>query len=246
MTYASRKNSAKWIREVDEQLPANSKLTINKDYLLLINLLVLKHLFIENTELNKINILFDKLLLSKPVANLLGTYSNGTSNHQRIELIKVLLNFLLSDNKQTTNRANDKKTKLAVKSDDELINILTSIKALLGENIVHNLLKVNEFEGITYFNKEHFEELMRWLLLFELLEIPSKLNENYQTKKKIKKTELDKEIIKSSKMISEKYFGLIKQASECGYDLSKFKKKIDSMGMKKVKPKSTIKKRKTV
>ena len=86
--------------------------------------------------------------------------------HQRIELMKILLiSFLLEKN----NSASDKKTRMTVKSDVEKNNLFTFIKVLLNENNVHKFLRVNEFEGITYFNKERFEELLKWLLLFNLV-----------------------------------------------------------------------------
>ena len=94
--------------------------------------------------------------------------------------------------------------------------------------------------------KERFEELIKWLLMLDLLEIPSSLKESSEDNKKFKKTELNKEIIKSSKIISEKYLELIKLAEESGYDLNKFNNKIEATVNKKMKPKITNKKRKTV
>jgi hypothetical protein len=244
ITNATRKNSAKWIKETDELLPVNSKITIDREYLTLLNFIILKMLFKDHFDQKLFEKTFDKLMLSKPVSNILGIYSNGTSIHQRIELLKVLLTLQLNENKLTTIKSGNKKTKLTDKPDDKLINILPPIKVLLAENIVHNLLKVNEFEGITYFNKERFEELMRWLLLFDLFDLPTSIK--HRENDKLKKSGINREIIKLSKIISEKYSELNKQAGECGYDLNKFKMNIDSIGINKVKTKSTTKKRKTV
>jgi hypothetical protein len=209
-----------------------------------VNLIVLKQLFNSKTDQSKINILFDELLLSKPVANILEKHSNGTSIHQRIELIKVLLTSFAREKKKSVKTADSKKTKVKAHIPSETGNDLPVIKALLNENIVHNFLRVNEFEGITYFNKERFDELLKWLLLFNLIEIPSVLKNKQEKQKKLKQTELDKEIIKSSKNNLEKFLELKDKAESCGYDFIKFQKELDKPGDKKVITKTINKKRK--
>jgi hypothetical protein len=234
------------MKSCDEILPVNSKLETNREYITLINLLVLKQLFGKKSDTRKINILFDELLLSKPITNLLQKKSNGTSIHQKIDLIKTLLVTFLQEKKKSDKTIGDKKTKVAVKSDPEINNFMPSIKVLLGENIVYNFLRVNEFEGTTYFNKERFEELLKWILLFQLNGIPSQIIDKKAGNNKLKKTDFEKEIAKISKENFEKFIELINKAESCSYDFIKFQEELNKENVKKVNTKPINKKRRKV
>jgi hypothetical protein len=231
------------MKSCDEILPVNSKLETNREYITFINLLVLKQLFGKKTDSKNINILFDELLLSKPVSNLLQKQSNGTSIHQRIDLIKTLLIAFAFEKKKSDKSLSDKKSNVTVKSDTEKNKIVPSIKVLLGENIVHNFLRVNEFEGTTYFNKERFEEFLKWILLFNLTQQPKPV-EKPDKKKESGKTEIEKELLVKSKNIYERFIGLIDKAELCGYDFVKFKNELDKIPEIIIKPKKLITKRK--
>jgi hypothetical protein len=239
-SYNNRKSVTRWMKSCDEFLPVNSKLATNREYLTFINLLVLKQLFGKKSDNKKINILFDELLLSKPLTNLLQKQSNGTNIYQRIDLIKTLLISFPLEKKKSDKTIDDKKTKVAAKSDTEKNNIVTSIKVLLCENIVHNFLRVNDFEGTTYFNKERFEEFLKWILLFNLTQPVDK----HAKKKQSTKTEIEKEILVNSKNIYERFIELIDKAESCGYDFVKFTKEIDKIPEIIVKRKKLINQRK--
>ncbi len=241
IAHNSRKSLTKWMKSCDEFLPVNSKVETNRDYITFINLILIKQLFSKKTDNEKIYKLFDELLLSKPVTHILQKQLNGSSLHQRIELIKILLiSFLMEKNKP----ANDKKTKMTVKSDVEKNNIFTSIRVLLNEDNVHKFLRVNEFEGITYFNKERFEELLRWLLLFSLAKSKSNISEKTDTKEKATKTTIDKEILTFAKNTYERFIELIDKAETSGYNFIKFRKELDKNPGKKEIKKKLINKRK--
>lgn len=246
LTHTSKKSPAKWIKELDEILPVNSKLAINREFLTLINLIVLRQLLNNKTNRDTINKVFDKLLLSKAITGTMDSQTNGTSIHQKIELIKVLLTSPIASTKKPVKAVVTKKVKIKKDNSSESRNILSLIKPLLNDNNVHNFIRVNEFEGTTYFNKEHFEELARWLLMLELLELPSSLKAKKDEQKKTKSTDIDKEIINSLKSNSEKYQELMQKAESCGYDLIKFQNDLEKTDIKKVKPKTTTKKRKKV
>jgi len=115
---------------------------------------------------------------------------------------------------------------------------------LLEEQIVHNFLRLNEFEGITYFNKERFEELIKWILLFNLSQFQPKISEKLNTPKRITGTEGDKEILTFSKNIYERFIELIDKAEQSGYDFNKFRGEFDKVTVKKEKTKKPITKRK--
>ena len=244
ITHHNRKSVTKWMKTCDEILPVNSKVTTNRQYLTFINLILLKQLFSKKSDNEKIHKLFDELLLSKPVTHILQKQANGTSIHHRIELIQLLLTGFLLEKKKTTTKMVSKKSSLSSPKKQEANEILTLIKSLLAENNVHNFLRINEFEGITYFNKERFEELLRWILLLNLTQIPFRINEKQVTKNQLTRTEFDKEILQISKNNYERFIELIDKAESSGYDFNKFRKEIGIVTVKKEKTKKLIQKRK--
>jgi hypothetical protein len=188
--------------------------------------------------------LFDELLLSKPITNILQKQANGTSIHHRIELIQLLQTGFLLEKKKASKLISNNKSKVTVKSGSEKNYMLPSIKVLLNEDIVHKFLRVNEFEGITYFSKERFDELLKWILLFNLTQMPSHIYEKQVSKKQLTKTEFDKEILKTSKNNYERFIELIDKAESSGYDFNKFRKELSKVNVKKEKTKKLINKRK--
>jgi hypothetical protein len=219
-----RKSVTKWIKNVDDILPVNYKLEIDRQYLTLINLILLKQLFIKKTDEEKIDLIFDEILLSKPITNILEKFSNGTSIYHRIQLIKVLLHSFLNEKQASKSKKKNAVKKTVVSKED---NSLPAIKVLLDEELVHNFIHVNEFEGTTYFNKERFEELLKWKMQFDLIETAASIKEEKKDKKPTI-AELNKELNKSIKEKSEKYFELLSQAESCGYDFIKFRNQIKS------------------
>lgn len=246
MSLNSRKSVTKWMKSCDDILPVNCKVETNREYLTFINLILLKQLFTKKSDSEKINIFFDDLLLYKPITNIIQKQSNGSSIHQRIELIKTLLTAFLFEKKKSQAITAGKKTASISAKKQDGTNILSLIKTLLAENNVHKFLRINEFEGTTYFNKERFEELSKWILLFHLTEIPSQIKDRTIEISKLKKTDFEKEIIKISKENFEKFIELINKAESGGYDFTKFQKELSKENEKKVKTKPINKKRKKV
>jgi len=241
-----KKKVTKWMMSCDEILPVKSKVETNREYLTFINLVLLKQLFIKKSDDEKIQIFFDELLLSKPITSILHKQSNGSSIHQRIELIKVLLTAFLLEKKKPAGKSISKKSIVQVSKKQDENEFLSLIKILLKENFVHSFMHLNEFEGITYFNKERFEELLRWLLLFNLIEIPSQIKERQADGSKLKIADFEKEIVKISKENFERFVELITKAETSGYDFIKFQIELDKEGEKKVIVKPINKRRRKV
>ncbi|MBE0571998.1 MAG: alpha-amylase [Ignavibacteriaceae bacterium] len=246
MSLNNRKSITKWMKSCDEILPVNSKVETNREYLTFINLILLKQLFSKKSDGEKIHIFFDDLLLYKPITNIIQKQTNGSSIHQRIELIKTLLTAFLFEKKKTIAKTSGKKSASISAKKQDGTNILSLIKTLLAENNVHKFLRINEFEGTTYFNKERFEELSKWILLFHLTEIPSQIKDRTIEKSKLKKTDFEREIIKISKENFEKFIELINKAESTSYDFTQFQKELSKENNIKAKTKPITKKRKKV
>jgi glycosidase len=233
IAYNKRKNVTKWMKSCDDILPVNSKVETNREFLTFINLIMLRQLFGKKSDNSKFQILFDDLLLSKPLANILEKQSNGTSISQQIELIKILSAAICREIKISIPEKIDNEVIAATPVDTNKTTLTSLIKTLLGEKNVHNFLRVNVFEGVTYFNKERFEELSKWIFLIHLTEIPSTLTGKQAIKSKLTKAELEREILKISRQNFEKYTELITRAESTGYDFINFRNELDKERKKK-------------
>jgi hypothetical protein len=219
ISHNKRKNVTKWMMSIDEFLPVKSQMEVNRNYLSLINLIILKQLLNKNPDPKKINIIFDELLISKPITNIFEKHTNGSSIHQKIELMKtMLLKFSMG---QTESKS--KKSKEFIKPQQE--NIISEIKVLLDDKNVHNFIRVNVFEGVTYFNKERFEELISWVMLFNFIATTNSVISE-KRKRSLNITELNREINKSIKAKADEFINLVTKAENSGYDFNKFNEEI--------------------
>ncbi len=223
-----RKYVTKWMKELDLLLPVNSKVLFGADLLLLLLHTVFYNL-VPNKNLNKKHIedIFSNMMLMKVYNNLFGNLNNDNDYHQKSESAISLLIF---------NQLMDKKYKTRRKSKTNK-TILTKLplSVLLDNKIVHKFLHVNEFEGITYFNKERFQLLLSWVLLISLIKIYTSLEEPFlnemtskkkSTGKKLLRKDLESEFLKTAKEFFESISTLLQKAEDFSFDLTRLKKEL--------------------
>jgi len=156
-----RKNVAKWMQEANLILPVNDQLSFGTDLLLLFLYIALSH-SIPKKKATKIvvNEIFNEMMLSKVVNNLLSNLDEDENYHQKSEVAENLLfyDLIVKDNLKTRKKKKSKKQK-----EDKTQKYLTRlpVSVLLDNNIVLKFLHVNNYEGITYFNKDFERELIR-------------------------------------------------------------------------------------
>ncbi len=108
---------------------------------------------------------YEKLLLGKPVKNLLARIGKGENEIYRDIL---LLNILLKYNSDLFN-VEELFDKISLKSSIAKERKIWQehkgklILQILEDNDVRQFINVNEYEGIVYYSKERFEELLNWL-----------------------------------------------------------------------------------
>lgn len=151
---------------------SNHELIINNSYLYLFKLLDKLFNITEN------NLAFNEFLLWKPLLEIFGYLGYGDSTGIRYDLLKLSYltgNFevLFSNPEKKIKESHTSKIKKRIKqgSDDKNTNTdLTNLISKLFNNPDFNyFVKLNEYEGINYFNKEKFEEAIKWLSFFALL-----------------------------------------------------------------------------
>ncbi len=234
--YSDRKNVTKWMLRTNSLLPVNSKVAVDQELATLLIVLILKYSFALPIKKDELGKYFDELLFYKPISRILESFSANGNVHTKIELIKVLLEFHYQSIRKLKSAARIKDIKSS-KIEEKQSNLVTNLNVLLDSKIVYNLLHVNEFDGITYFNKENFEELLRWLLLFMILKL-----------KEDKNIGDEKSFLKQIKNFISETDSIIIEAEKSSYDLNKLKGKILKAGKtrkstdKKIRGKTVVKK----
>jgi len=251
-----RKSVTKWIKESDSVLPVNSEVVLDENLYVLFLSFIFKQIVISILKSkDSPEKLFDELLLSKPLNNALQKNIPGIKPHTHIELLKLLLiSFIISSKvgKKTEKKVPVKKFQAVKieKNNHEQTAFTKHISDLLQERNVHNFLQVNEFEGITYFNKERFSQAAGWILLMTVLKTNISLSNPVPGKSEVKakplKKDFEKQLLKRIKSEYEAYSEAIKITELSGFDLKKFIEKINS-GKKEISIKTkTIKRKRKV
>jgi len=106
---------------------------------------------------------------------------------------------------------------------------------LLDNNIVLKFLHVNNYEGITYFNKERFHLLLNWVLLisvltnYSVLEKPfveEKTNKRKSPGAKPSRHNFEREFLRNTKEIFFAIANIAARAENLSFDLTKLKKEL--------------------
>ncbi|MCX8106790.1 MAG: alpha-amylase family glycosyl hydrolase [Ignavibacterium album] len=192
---------------------SNHELIINNSYIFLFKLLDKLFSITEN------NSAFNEFLLWKPLLEIFGYLGYGDSTAIRYDLLKLsclssLFEQYLYNSEHDDNISRLTKVKKSTKainkaSDDKNAqkNIITLLTELFSNPGFNDFVKLNEYEGVSYFNKEKFEEAMKWISFFALVNQYEKSTSALkpQSKKKALKERLQK-------FVSN--FNLLKEAAE--------------------------------
>jgi glycosidase len=220
--HISRKVVPQWMTDANDLLPVKKENIDNSTVCLFTVFTTINTVL--SSDLADATTKFDKLLLAKPITDTLNHHCNEDDSRVNASLIKALLVFYLEINELKIKM----KKKKAKKTRGILQNL--SFSELLFNNNVSSYLLVNKFNEITYFNKERFELLIRWLYLLTVLQsytyyekalIKSKEKKG-NSKIKIAKQELDRELVNSVKNGYLSANRIMWLAEEAGYDLVKF------------------------
>ncbi|MCH8032842.1 MAG: alpha-amylase [Bacteroidetes bacterium] len=228
--YNKRKTVPRWMKEAETFLPLSAKKESNNKICIYSSFLTVDNILTNHTANRLIN--FDRFLLAKPIIQILTQHADEDEARANTQLIKSLIVFndeLKSIKIKIKKKKNEGITQ--VKKYRSPLNKIPFSELLINKN-VSNFLHVNKFGDITYFNKERFENLIEWL--YQLVAIQSfssykktldKLRynnlKNGETKRKLTKQDLERELINSIKgsFLSAKNLKWL--AEESGYNLTK-------------------------
>jgi hypothetical protein len=236
-----RKTIPQWMMDANLLFPLNHENKDNEAVCVYSVFLTIDNLLLNGTN-EKVND-YEHLIFSKPLIKIFNAHTSEDNSRSNTELIKSLLKF--------NNELNDIKIKLKAKRKEKKQTIKRGRSALhklpfyelFKDENVSRFLKINEFGSITYFNKERFEDIIKWLYQFaavksfstfekSLEKAKEKKRETGKSKKQLNKQELERKLINSVKETYISTKKLIWLAEESGYDLTKFSASLIKIKMK--------------
>lgn len=178
-------------------------------YLIWLALSGIKKIFMATGEINTGNF-FEKLLIEFPVGRIFHKTGMGEGEYSKeMYLLRILLQYngdlLLFEDLDDPGRENKK---------------FKFLKDMLSDNFVRNMLGVNTYEGVTYYSKENFEELMNWMVTICLLSYLS--SGKYDEKEKAKQL---KDLMVESVNLMDKF---IEISGKSEYKLNVFEQLLEN------------------
>ncbi len=174
------------------------------------------------------------MMLSKVINNLLSNLDEEENYLQKTELAENLLLYdLIFNDKLKSGKKKKSKKKKEANSQNYLTKLPVSV--LLDNDIVLKFLHANEYEGITYFNKERFQLLLNWVLLISVLINYTTLEKPFLEKKVSKKKSpgakpsrknFELEFLSNTKEIFITVANLTARAEGLSFDLTRLKKEL--------------------
>jgi len=129
----------------------------------------MKEVFPVEDRINKQNYI-EKLLLDTPIKRILNRLGKGdTEIYNGINLLNIFHNNFNEILKIFNVTMNDKI--IFDKPDDPIAEEKVGLVALIDDESVRTFLCINRFEGVWYYSKENFENLLNWILTINGLEI---------------------------------------------------------------------------
>ncbi len=187
--------------------------------------------------------IIDQLLLKKVLYDFIASTNYEQNNiNNKINLIFVLMDEEIKNIYQSDFglMKNGKKEIISnfktIKTDKENINA-RFIQKIFNNKAAKSFLNVNTFEGVAYFNKENFDELLRWIYYLtnlNLIKDNSKLVKPDSKKNKIKTKKINKatstKIVKTEKdFINEKLKTTAAEALKIKEAAAKSQYKVDEL-----------------
>lgn len=239
--YNNRKTVTKWMMNASLYLPLQIVKKNNLEICVYFAFIISDNMLSNKTN-DKINN-FDNLILSKPMVQIFNNQAEEDVAHSNTQLIQTLIRFNSElNNIKIKFKKNKKVEKAKINKQRGTLHQLPFSELLKDEN-VSSFLKVNQFAGITYFNKERFENLVEWL--FQLIviksfslyekELASSKEKKKKSKKSLTKQELERLLLNVIKSCFASAQNLTWLAEESGYDLEKFSNSLINL---KKKPKT--------
>ncbi len=118
---------------------------------------------------------FEEYMLWKPLFEIFGYLGYGDMTHTRYDLLKLSAlneNFenLFNEKKNTKSAKTKNESKRKKKeTDSDHKELKKIIETLFANNSFNGFIQLHQYESAEYFNKERFDEAIRWLPMFYIL-----------------------------------------------------------------------------
>ena len=234
--YIKRKVVPNWITAADALFPLHKKNEDNKSICVYSVFLTLISALPDGTN-NRIKD-FDNFLLSKPLLKIFSQHTDEEESRINAQLVKVLIRFyeeLNSVNVKIKWRKKGENISRTQKGRATLNNL--PLSELLHDDNISSFLNVNEFGGITYFNKEKLEKIIDWFYQLMVFKAYSIYKESLLKSRKrkgspgtnVSKQSLERSLFNQVKNSYNSAVNIKWLAEESGYNLHKFSNSLISV-----------------
>lgn len=222
----SAKRKARWVTEADKFSLLRRPGKLNENLMILFFLLLERILAGVNKSSGSTKTI-NEIIPEKFLINSINTLMKKEAGFDNMILLKIVLNPELVKIWRKVHKVKNLSSKKMLRADMKKIED-EIISALLVSDNVHNYAHVNVFQGVTYFNKEQFENLLRWLYSLALISISSVVKKKKtKGKKKSKDSKKLKAPAKGPDMIMKDSFALFNNinnaAQRSGYQIERLK-----------------------
>lgn len=214
------KRKPKWFEKIQDEFFLFSNQEKEKESKFLIIYTLLTSLLKEQVAANGSSKTFETFMLWKPLFEIFGYHGLSSTSDIYYNLLHTLnecpaIPLVKKVDKSNANKSSKKKIITKKDENDELKDYFRS---LFDNKLAANFLIVNEYDGIKYFNKERFGELIRWLIINSTI---NTLNSKDFKQKRI--------IIKSASELLK----ILNEVSEkSGYNIEEFIKSLEIKSQK--------------
>lgn len=118
---------------------------------------------------------FEEYMLWKPLFEIFGYLGYGDMTHTRYDLLKLSalsekFEILFNEKKKTkSSKTKDESKRKKKESDSDIKELKKIIETLFEDYSFKEFIQLHQYESAEYFNKERFDEAMRWLPIFYIL-----------------------------------------------------------------------------
>ncbi|MEJ5263165.1 MAG: alpha-amylase family glycosyl hydrolase [Ignavibacterium sp.] len=118
---------------------------------------------------------FEEYMLWKPLFEIFGYLGYGDMTHTRYDLLKLsALNekfeILFNEKKKTKSvKTKDESKRKKKETDSDNKELKNIVETLFENNAFKEFIQLHHYESAEYFNKERFDEAIRWLPMFYIL-----------------------------------------------------------------------------
>ncbi len=208
----------------DKSLPDNSAEEAKESFVKKNTSYIFTYKLLENLfDISNNSSVFDEYLLWKPLFEIFSYLNYADETHLRYDLLKLSalkdsFRFMFDGEEESEKILKSKKKIKKPDSEEIEKKLKKKLAKLFDEKQFAHFIRLHEYEGKNYFNKERFEAVIKWLPLFEII------NQFEFEKEELKSASLKKSLKERLQKFITNHNLLVEASKKSGYNKENFLK----------------------